>query len=292
MMARRSLRGWTFVLPALCVYAVFVLYPMFSSLGISLTDWDGISNHSKFIGLANYRHIIFDDPISRQALMNSAIWTLITVPVPALLGLLLATMLNANVRGRVFFRAVFYSPSVLPLVAVALVWAWIYNPRFGLLNAALRWVGLGGFARGWLSDFGTAFPATIVTAIWQGSGFPMLLYLAGLQGIPRQQYEAAELDGAGWLRSFIHITLPWLRETHIIVFSLGAISSLRAFDLIYTMTYGGPGRSTHVLSTWMYFNLFQYRQAGLGSAIAWVIVALSVLVTVPYIRLIAKARNA
>ena len=288
---RRTWTPWLFLLPALTVYSVFLLYPMLASLGISLTDWDGISSRFRFVGLANYRHILLDDPQSRLALGNNLIWTLVTVPVPAIWGLALATMLNSSVRGRVLFRAIFYSPSVLPLAAVALVWAWIYNPQFGLLNVTLRNLGLANWTHGWLSEFGTALPATLVTAIWQGSGFPMLLYLAGLQGIPRQQYEAAELDGAGWLRSFFHVTLPWLRETHIIVFSLGAINSLRAFDLIYTMTYGGPGRSTHVLSTWMYFNLFQYRQAGLGSAIAWVIVAISVLVTIPYIRLIARGRN-
>jgi raffinose/stachyose/melibiose transport system permease protein len=287
----RERQAWLLLTPALLVYFVFLLYPMIASLGISLTNWDGISAHWKFIGLENYRHILFDDPQSRRAVSNNLIWTLVTVPAPALIGLALATLVNSNLRGRVFFRAIFYSPSVLPLVAVALVWAWIYNPQFGLLNTILRFIGLGRWTHGWLSEFGTALPATLVTAVWQGSGFPMLLYLAGLQGIPRQQYEAAELDGANWWNCFRHITLPWLRETHIIVFSLGAIYSLRAFDLIYTMTYGGPGRSTHVLSTWMYFNLFQYRQAGLGSAIAWIIVAISLLVTVPYIRIIARGRR-
>jgi raffinose/stachyose/melibiose transport system permease protein len=116
----------------------------------------------------------------------------------------------------------------------------------------------------------------------------MLLYLAGLQGIPREQYEAAELDGAGPVRRFWHVTLPWLRETHIIAISLSVLASFRAFDLVYAMTYGGPGRATQVLGTWMYFNTFQYKQAGMGSAIAWSILILSAAVTIPYIRLTAK----
>ena len=119
----------------------------------------------------------------------------------------------------------------------------------------------------------------------------MLLYLAGLQGIPKEQYEAAALDGAGTLGRFRHVTLPWLRETHIVVISLSVLASFRAFDLVYAMTYGGPGRATQLLATWMYFNTFQYKQAGMGSAIAWTILAMSVLITIPYLRLLAKARR-
>jgi len=282
---------WLFLAPALFVYGLFLLYPMMASLAISFTNWDGIAQHRDFIGLANYRYILFEDPQSFRAVKNNVVWTLVTVCIPAAWGLILASILNSSIPNRTVFRAIFYSPSVLPLVAVALIWAWIYNPQFGILNVTLRALGLDSWTRGWLSGFNTALPATLVTAIWQGSGFPMLLYLAGLQGIPKEQYEAARLDGAGAVRTFFHITLPWLRETHIVVLSLAAMQSLRAFDLIYTMTYGGPGRSTHVLSTWMYFNLFQYRQAGLGSAIAWIIVVVSVLVTVPYIRMVARGRT-
>lgn len=288
----QKINAWLFLSPALLVYSIFLLYPMVASLALSFTHWDGISSNWSFAGLDNYRHILWDDPQSRRAVTNNVIWTAVTVLVPVSLGLVLATLLNESLRGRTFFRAVFYSPSVLPLVAVALIWAWIYNPHFGLVNMSLSAIGLGSLRHGWLSEFSTALPATLVTAIWHGSGFPMLLYLAGLQSIPRQQYEAAEMDGAGWFRRFFHITLPLLFETHIVVFSLTAMQSLRAFDLIYTMTYGGPGRSTHVLSTWMYFNLFQYRQAGLGSALAWIIVAVSLIVTVPYMRMVSRSRRA
>lgn len=291
MTRRYSSSPWPFVLPALAIYSLFLLYPMLASLAISFTDWNGISSDWNFTGLANYRRILFDDPQSVRAVRNNMIWTVVTVSIPAVLGLLLAAALNSSMRARTVFRAIFYAPNVLPLAAVALIWAWIYNPQFGIVNALLRGLGLGSLARGWLSDFDTAFGATLLTAIWQGSGFPMLLYLAGLQGIPKAQYEAAELDGAGAIRSFWHVTLPWLRETHIVVLSLGIMQSLRAFDLIYSMTYGGPGRSTQVLSTWMYFNLFQYQRAGLGSAIAWIIVALSLVVTIPYIRMVARGRE-
>jgi raffinose/stachyose/melibiose transport system permease protein len=268
--------AWMFLAPGALLYAVLVLYPMAASLAVSMTDWNGIAGSAHFVGLNNYRAILFDDPVSRLAFRNTLIWTAVNVIVPVSLGLLLAVALNGSIRFRTALRAIFYCPSVLPLIAVGLIWAWVYNPHFGV------------FGRGWLSDFSTALPAVLIASVWQSTGFPMLLYLAGLQGIPREQYEAAELDGAGPVRRFWHVTLPWLRETHIIAISLSVLASFRAFDLVYAMTYGGPGRATQVLGTWMYFNTFQYKQAGMGSAIAWSILILSAAVTIPYIRLTAK----
>lgn len=282
---------WTpylFVLPAAIVYAVYLVYPMVDSLLISFTDWDGLSPDRSFVGLANYV-TFFTDPTSRQALWNTIVWTLTMLVVPTSIGLLLAVALDKRLPGRVGFRAVFYMPAVLPMVATALIWAWLYNPHFGLFNEILRLAGLKHLARGWLSDFDTALPAVLVTAIWHGVGFPMLLYLAGLQGIPASQYEAAEIDGAGAWKRFWNVTIPWLKESHVIVFTLTVIGSLRSFELIYAMTYGGPGRSTQVLATWMYFNIFQYNHAGLGSAIAWIIALISMAVTIPYLRLMSRS---
>lgn len=291
-MSRRKPLGprlvpYLFLLPALTLYAAYLVYPMLHSFWISLTDWDGLSDGKRFVGLANYV-TFFADSTSRTALTNTVIWTLTLVVFPTTLGLLFAVALNEKLPGRVVYRSIFYLPGVLPLVAVALIWAWLYNPHFGLFNELLRVVGLKQLARGWLSDYGTALPAVLVTAIWQGAGFPMLLYLAGLQGIPASQYEAAEIDGAGPWKRFLNVTLPWLKETHIIVITLAVIGSVRSFELIYAMTYGGPGRSTQVLATWMYFNSFQYNQAGFGSAIAWIIAAISMAVTIPYLRLMSR----
>jgi raffinose/stachyose/melibiose transport system permease protein len=279
---------YLFLLPGLAWYLIFLGYPMAYSLVASFTDWDGLSPTRTFVGLENYKTILFDDRVSRLALTNNLIWTAFSLLVPTVLGLLLAVALNSLIPGRTIFRTIFFSPVVLPLVAVGMIWAWMYNPQFGFINQLLELVGLGHLARGWLSDFQTAFGATMVTAFWQGTGFPMILYLAGLQGIPNEQYEAARIDGANRFQSFRDITLPWLRETHIIVITLAVIYSLRVFDLIYAMTYGGPGRSTQVLATWMYFNTFQYHHAGFGSAIAWVIALISMIVTIPYIRLMSR----
>ncbi len=287
-MRRVQLTPWLFLLPALALYVVFLLYPMVSSLYISSTDWDGLSDSWNFVGLDNYQDIFFGDDISRRALQNNVVWTLFTLLVPTVLGLILAALLNGAVRGGTFFRSIFYLPGVLPLVAVGMIWGWMYNPNFGAVNEILRAVGLEDLTRGWLGDFTTALPATLVTALWQGVGFPMVLYLAGMQIIPREQYDAAKIDGAGPMECFRSITLPWLRETHIVVVTLAVIGSFNVFDLIYTMTYGGPGQVTQVLATWMYFNTFQYNHAGYGAALAWVIAAIALVVTIPYIRLMSR----
>jgi raffinose/stachyose/melibiose transport system permease protein len=275
---------YLFLLPALIWYLIFLVYPMYQSLVISFMDWDGLSADISYVGLENYRRLFFEDDTARLAIRNNLMWTFGTLLLPTLIGLLLATGLDRKLRGRTLLRAVFYGPGILPLVAVGMIWAWMYNPQFGFINTLLRAVGLGAYARGWLSTFETALPATFVTAIWGGVGFPMVLYLAALQAIPREQYEAAKMDGANGRQLFFRITLPWLREAHVIVFSLAVINSFKTFDLIYTMTYGGPGRITQVLGTWMYFNTFQYYHAGYGAAIAWVIAAITLLVAIPYIR--------
>ena len=281
---RVRLTPYLFLLPALIWYIVFLAYPMANSFFISLTKWDGLSAEKTFVGGTHYYHILFEDRISRLALMNNILWTLGTLLIPTVIGLMLAVALNQQFTGKTAFRAIFYGPAVLPLVAVGIIWGWLYNPNFGFFNEFLKLIGLGYLARGWLSNFETALPATFITAVWGGVGFPMILYLAALQGIPAEQYEAARIDGANSLRLFRHITLPWLREAHVIVISLAVINSFKVFDLIYTMTYGGPGRSTQVLGTWMYFNAFQYYNVGLGSALAWVIAIVTMVVAVPYIR--------
>jgi ABC-type sugar transport system permease subunit len=177
----------------------------------------------------------------------------------------------------------FYTPGVLPLVAVASIWGWLYNPDYGAVNGALRAVGLGDLAQPWLGQNSTALAAVMVPAIWLRTGFPMLLYLAALQGIPWDQYEAATMDGATRSPQFWHISMPGLRPAHYIVLALSLIDSFKVFDLIYATTYGGPGSATQVMGTWMYFNVFQYYQAGYGTAIAVVITLVAIAASIPYV---------
>jgi len=296
MIGTRSLRwqrGWyvpyLFLAPALFFYGGFLVYPMLSSLWISLFDWDGLSPDKTFVGLGNYIKLFFLDEVARRAFLNNVLWMAASLVVPTGVGLGFALVLNRNVPGTTAFRAVFYSPAVLPLVAVGLIWSWMYNPQFGAVNVVLKAIGLGAIARGWLSDYDTALAATFITGVWAGSGLFMVFYLAGLQSIDREFYEAARIDGATAFQTFRNITLPGLSETHVIVLSLAVIQAFKVFDLIYVMTYGGPGQTTQVLGTWMYFQSFQYYHAGYGAAIAWVIAAIVLAIAVPYIRRMSRS---
>lgn len=281
-----NLVPWLFLLPALIIYLSLVVYPMFESFILSLQEWEGMSDVRTYIGLRNYRVLFTQDPVFRLALRNNLIWIVYNLTIPNVAGLLLAIALNGKVRGKTVFRTIFYGPAILPFVGVGIMWAWMFNPNFGIFNVLLEAVGLKPSP--WLGDPTMAMVAILIAATWQRIGFPMVLYLAGLQSIPGEQYEAAEIDGASHVQSFWYITMPMLRETHVIVISLGVIASLKVFDLVYSMTWGGPGNATQVLGTWMYFNTFNFFHHGLGSAIAWVIAAITMVVTFPYIRLMSR----
>ena len=277
-----GLTPWLFAIPALLVYLTFLVYPAMSSLFFSLTDWDGLSPSYNLVGLQNYVAMT-KDPVVLQALLNNLIWTVVTIVVPVIIGLALAILLNGRVRGKTPLRLLFYTPCVLPLVSIASIWGWLYNPDSGVINETLRAVGLGNLAQPWLGQDSTALAAVMVPAIWLRVGFPMLLYLAALQGIPAELYEAATVDGATRSQQFWHITMPSLRPAHYIVLALSLIDSFKVFDMIYAMTYGGPGTATQVMGTWMYANVFQYYQAGYGTAIAVVITVVAIAVSIPYV---------
>jgi raffinose/stachyose/melibiose transport system permease protein len=283
--------AWAFAVPALAVYFVFLVYPALQSLWFSFTNWDGLSPTYKFVGADNYLSMA-KDPVVIQAVINNIVWTVVTIVFPVTIGLILAVLLNGRVRGKPVIRLIFYTPAVLPLVAVASIWGWLYNPQYGAINGALRAIGLDGLAQPWLGQDSTALAAVMVPAIWLRVGFPMLLYLAALQGINTDMYEAATVDGATRWQQFWFITMPSLRPTHYIVIALSLIDSFKVFDLVYAMTYGGPGTATQVMGTWMYFNVFQYYQAGYGTAIAVVITAVAIAVSIPYVRSQTKEHRA
>lgn len=275
-----------FMLPALVFYVGFLVYPMLFSLYTSFFNWDGLTPLTEFVGWRNYFEALFVDEVTRVALVNNIWWTLGALTIPTVIGLMLALGLNKGLPGTLVLRTVYYAPSVLPLVAVGIIWSWMYNPNFGAINIILKGLGLQGGA--WLSGYDTALPSAFITYTWGSIGFPMILYLAGLQGIPKEYYEASRIDGATVWQQFWHVTLPGLRESHVIVLSLSVIGGFKVFDLIYTMTYGGPGRATQVLGTWMYFQSFQYYHAGYGAALAWIIAAIVLVVAIPYIRHMSK----
>lgn len=279
---------WAFALPGLAVYLLFLIWPVISAVATSVTDWDGLSPERSVVGLANYAAML-EDPVIRIAAWNNVLWSLVTIVLPMALGLALAVLLNRSSRTSPVFRTIFYTPAVLPLVSIASIWAWLYNPTDGAINTALSAVGLDALTQSWLGQDSTAIWSVMVPAVWVRTGFPMLLYLAALQSIPDELYEAAQMDGASRWQRFWRITFPSLKDTHYIVLALSIIESFKVFDLVYAMTYGGPGYATQVMGTWMYANVFQYFDAGYGTAIAVVITLVAVAVGIPYVR--SQVRN-
>jgi len=288
----RTLKPWFFLLPALVIYLFDIVGPSLYTLYLSFFKWNGVAPQKEFVGFSNYAYLLLNDTVFLHALKNNLLWTVGSVVVITTFALVLALMLNQKLAGRVFFRGMFYFPYVLSGIVVAMMWRWLYNPTQGFINGALEFVGLGAWALPWLADPRLALAAVFIAAVWQGVGQPMVLFLAGLQTIPVEAYEAATLDGVRPLQSLWHITLPLLRETSIIVLATTIISSMRVYDIIYAMTGGGPAESTQVLTSWMYYQTFRFANIGTGSAISWSIVLISLCVVIPYLYFTMKRTNA
>src|SRR5215467_2153051 len=279
---------WLFLAPALIIYSVVVVYPMIYSSWLSLFRWDGVAPTKVFVGFDNYVTLLTQNDVFWIALRNNATWLVAALLLPTSIGLGLAILLNSKFRGSHIFRSIFYFPSVLSLAVVGLIWTWIYHPDLGLLNQALRGVGLKAFTRNWLSDPNVTLYPVIIAATWNAVGLPMLLFLAGLQTIPEELHEAAKVEGAGPIQRFLYVTFPLLRETTLVVLAITAINALKAYDIIYAMTNGGPANRTQLLSTWMYFLTYNYNQVGLGTAIAVVLFSLTLIFAIPYIRFMTR----
>jgi raffinose/stachyose/melibiose transport system permease protein len=270
------------------IYVIVVVYPMLYSGYLSFFKWDGVAPTKQFVGLQNYFTLLFNDKVFWTALLNNAIWLVAALLIPTSIGLGLALLLNKGFRGSSIYRSVFYFPAILSLAVVGLIWNWIYLPDIGLINQLLGGLGLGALQHNWLSDPNLALYAVMVAAAWNAAGLPMLLFLAGLQTINPEILEAAQVDGAGPVRRFFSITFPLLRETTLIVLAITAINSLKVYDIIYAMTYGGPANSTQVLSTWMYFLTYNYNSVGQGTAIAVILFLLTLIFAIPYIRMMGR----
>jgi raffinose/stachyose/melibiose transport system permease protein len=279
---------WVFLVPALVIYSVVVVYPMLYSTYLSLFRWDGVAPKKIFVGLQNYVVLLTHNEVFWIALKNNAIWLVAALLVPTSIGLGLALVLNSRFRGSHIFRSIFYFPAVLSLAVVGLIWTWIYHPDLGLANQFLDAVGLKILKRNWLSDPQIAIYPVILAATWNAVGLPMLLFLAGLQTIPPEMHEAAKVEGAGPIRRFLYVTFPLLRETTLIVLAITSINALKAYDIIYAMTNGGPANRTQLLSTWMYFLTYNYNEVGLGTAIAVVLFSLTLIFAIPYIRMMTR----
>jgi raffinose/stachyose/melibiose transport system permease protein len=247
------------------VFAVFVIAPMADGAWISLFQWDGVTV-GHWVGLDNYRQAL-SDPAVRHAFEHSLVLIVFYAVVPITLGLVLtAGFSHARVRGVTALQTVIFLPQVLAAVVIGVSWKWLYDPQ-GPINAALGAVGLGGLERPWLGDFTTALPAIGVIGTWVTTGLCLVLFMAGVQRIPLSRYEAARVDGAGPVREFFAVTLPGLRNELAVALSLTVITALRAFDIIYVTTKGGPGTETTVPSLLIYQRAFVTGQVGSAAAI-------------------------
>ena len=266
---REALAAYLFILPSFLGFAIFLLVPMVMSAGLSLYDWE-LLRPPFFIGLDNYRDL-FRDPLFKTVLFNSAYYAFGLVPLNIVISLSLALWLNTKLRGLTFFRLAFFLPVVTVTVAVSLIWKWMYEPRVGIVNAALGAFGIAG--PNWLADPFWAMPALIILGLWKGFGYNMVLFLAGLQGIPSTLYEAAMIDGANAWQRFWKITLPLLSPAMFLAVILTVISSFQVFDQAFVMTAGGPSNATNTIVLYIFQNGFLFFKMGYASAIAWALFA-------------------
>jgi raffinose/stachyose/melibiose transport system permease protein len=269
------------VLPAFVVFAVFVIAPMMDGAWISLFQWDGVTV-GRYVGLQNYRDIL-NDPAVRTAFEHSLVLIVFYAALPIVIGLVLtAALSHARVRGITAVRTIIFLPQVLAAVVIGVAWKWLYDPQ-GPINSFLGKIGLSSLERPWLGDFTTALPAVGVIGTWVTTGLCLVLFMAGVQRIPLSRYEAARVDGAGPLREFFAVTLPGLRNELAVALSLTVITALRAFDIIYVTTKGGPGSETTVPSLLIYQRAFVTGQVGsaaaIGAIMGAIILALAVVIT-------------
>jgi multiple sugar transport system permease protein len=271
---REALHAYVFMSPAILGLLIFTLIPVIASLLLSFTDYNIITD-PEWVGLKNYVDL-FEADLFWQALRVSAIYSVVSVPLGLAFSLGLAVLLNHSMRGILVFRSVYYMPTVIAGVGVAMLWRWLFNAEFGIINVLLGRVGIEGPA--WLLDESWALTALIITSLW-GIGGTTLIFLAGLQGIPQELYEAAEIDGAGRWSQFVGVTLPLISNVTFFNLVLGIIGALQVFTDAFVITRGGPNHATLFLSVYLYQHAFQYLNMGYAAALAWFMFMIVMLLT-------------
>lgn len=269
--SRKNREGWVifgFMAPALIVYGIYVIYSIVMTFYYSLFEWSGIDNNQVFIGLQNYLDIVRDG-VFWISLQNNFLLVLASLLTQLPLGLIMALLLFSPIKGMRLFRSVYFMPFLMSTVAIGILFVYMYDGNFGILNAFLGAVGLENLQRGWLGNESTAIWAVIATICWQFAPFYMILFRAAIVGIPEDLYEAAEIDGANSKKKFFNITFPLLIPTIVTSAILSIIGSLKYFDLIYVMTGGGPNNSTELMATYMYEQTFTNFNMGYGSGISF-----------------------
>lgn len=278
--AREEITAYFCLSPWIIGFLVFVAGAMGYSFGLSLFKSDMLTG-SSFIGAGNYQKLFFVDPLFKQALKVTILYSIGAVPFNTLLAMMVALMLNQKVQARGVWRTIYYTPSVVSGVAVAILWSWMFNPEFGLINAALSTVGIRGPR--WIFSETWALPAFVIMSLW-GVGSNMLLYLAGLQGIPTPLYDAAKVDGANVWQRFWNVTIPMLTPTIFFNLVMNFIGSFQIFTQSYIMTQGGPNNATLTMVLLLYRKGFQQFHFGYASAIAWVLFGIVLVLTLMVVK--------
>ncbi len=280
---------YLWILPAVLVYGIFKLVPLASGLYMALLRWDGIED-PRFIGLRNFQRILKDD-LTIHVLLNNVEYAVGTVIGKIVLSLFLAIMLNQALRGRTFYRTSLFMPVVMSFVVIGILWRWLFNAEFGLINTLLGSLGLSVLAQDWLGDTDIALRSLMLVDIWKWYGFHMVIFLAGLQSIPSELYEAAKIDGASVWQQFLYVTLPMLQPVMIVNVTLSLMGAFNVFDIPYVMTEGGPANSTNVMALHIYLRGFKFYRFGFSAALSYVLLVIVTLVAAIQLRLMARADN-
>jgi len=272
---REALWGYLFILPNFLLILVFTLFPVLFAFGVSLTDWSLLSL-PVFVGLKNYVNI-FQDPVAKVTFKNTLLFTAMSIPLRIILPLLLAVALNQKIRGIAFYRTCYYLPVISASVAVSMLFMWILDTNFGLLNRLIIAVGLNPV--GWLTDPQYALFSIVLVTVWRGLGFNMIIFLAALQDVPEDLYDVADIDGANALQKFLYLTIPLISPTIFFLIITGIMDSFQSFDLVYNMTEGGPARSTYLIGFYIWRQAFEYLHMGYGAALAYLLFFAILLIT-------------
>ena len=273
---REAIEGLLWISPWIIGFLVFTFGPMVASLYLSFTRYK-IGATPEWVGLSNYQEAFFSDKLFWPSLGHTAYYALVLVCIGVFLSLLAALLLN-NIKGKGVLRALFYLPSLTPVVALAVIWGWLLQPKYGLVNYILSLVGITG--PGWFTSQVWAIPGIILVSLWASvGGGRMIIFLAGLQGVPKELYEAADIDGASGLTKFWHVTIPLISPTILFNAIISIIGSFSVFSLAYVATEGGPNYATWFYMLHLYYNAFSYFQMGYASALAWILFVLILLLT-------------
>jgi multiple sugar transport system permease protein len=279
--------AYLFLLPTLLGLLFFSLGPVVAGFLVSFTNWN-ILLSPHWVGLTNYQALV-DQDLPRKVLGNTFYYTIFNVPLNMALALGVALLLNQKLRFVALYRAVYFLPVVSSTVAASLIWAWLFSPNFGPINYFLEFVGIPGPP--WLGSTRWAMPAVIIMSVWKGFGTNMLIFLAGLQGIPQEMMEAAMIDGANTWQRFWRVTWPLLSPTTFFVLVISCIASFQVFEQVFIMTDGGPAYATTVLGLFIYLNAFRYNNMGYAAAAAYILFAIILTITLVQFRLQGRWTN-